>query len=92
MSSAGLCARGRSTEGAHLLFEAQDAQVLNCAQFRFLAGAAPRELTPMQRLHLLLCRACSHEYRQLRYMDQRIHEVLSCDPVLQKPGTTGHLQ
>jgi len=60
-------------------------KMLNCEQFRFLAGAAPRELTPMQRLHLLLCRACSHEYRQLRCLDERIHQALSCDRVPQTP-------
>ncbi len=54
--------------------------MLSCEQFRFLAGAAPRELTPMQRLHLLICRACSREYRQLQSLDARIHEALSGDP------------
>jgi hypothetical protein len=67
-------------------------KMLNCGQLRFLAGAAPRELTPMQRLHLLLCRACSHEYRQLQCLDQRIRLALFSDPVPQKPATTGRLE
>ena len=55
--------------------------MLSCEQFRFLATAAPRELTPMQRLHLLLCRACSGEYRQLKSLDERINEALLSDPM-----------
>jgi hypothetical protein len=54
--------------------------MLSCEQFRFLAGAAPRELMPMQRLHLLICRACSREYRQLKSLDERIEEALSGEP------------
>jgi hypothetical protein len=63
--------------------------MLSCEQFRFLAGAAPRELTPMLRLHFLLCRACSREYRRLQCLDQRIREALSSEPSPQNPDTSG---
>lgn len=53
--------------------------MLNCEQFRFLAGADPQHLSWRQRLHWLMCRACARYLRMMRAFDRRIRLALNVD-------------
>lgn len=56
--------------------------MLNCEQFRFLAGADPEHLNCAQRLHRLICLGCARYLRAMRVFNRRIRQALSlCDPV-----------
>lgn len=50
--------------------------MLNCEQFRFLAGADPERLSFAQRLHWLTCLACARYLRAMRRLNRTIRQAL----------------
>lgn len=51
--------------------------MMSCQEFQLHAGADPRELTWGKLLHLLLCRACTRYWRNIRAFDLQIEKALS---------------
>lgn len=64
--------------------------MLNCEQFRFLAGADPEHLSFAQRLHWLTCLACTRYLKAMRHFNRRIRQALLLpDPAAWMPGPPG---
>lgn len=61
--------------------------MLNCEQFRLLAGADPQHLSWGQRLHWLTCRACAHYLKLMRALDRRIRLALDVELTARDPAT-----
>lgn len=50
--------------------------MLNCEQFRFLAGADPEHLSFAQKLHRLTCLGCARYLHAMRRFNWRIRQAL----------------
>ena len=50
--------------------------MLNCEQFRFLAGADPVHLSFAQKLHRLTCLGCARYLQAMRRFNRRIVQAL----------------
>lgn len=53
--------------------------MLSCDQFRHRVGAAPRRLGWPERLHALMCQACSGFLREMRALEGLIESALAID-------------
>lgn len=64
--------------------------MLNCEQFRFLAGADPVRLSFAQRLHWLTCLGCARYLRAMRRLNRTIRQALLLPgPGSERPGLPG---